>query len=158
MPPLNHPPSRAIKLLARLPLRLYDLRLGRLLGHRFLVLTHRGRRSGRTRRTMLEVVRWNPARHEAIVAAGWGEHASWYRNLCAAPAEEILIADERFIPEQRFIDLDERVEVLRAYRQRHPIVMRALGGLLGVDVSDDLQLAATRLPMVAFQPKTASAE
>jgi hypothetical protein len=50
----------------------------------------------------------------AIVAAGWGEHASWYQNLCAAPAKEILIANERFVPEQRFLDLDERIEVLRA--------------------------------------------
>ena len=154
MTPLDHPPSRAVKLLGRLPLRLYDLHLGRLLGHRFLVLTHRGRRSGRTYRTMLEVVRWSPARREAIVAAGWGEHASWYQNVCAAPAEDILIANERFVPEQRFLDLDERIEVLRAYKQEHPLATRALGGLLGVGVNDDLQLAAIRLPMIAFQPRT----
>lgn len=151
---LDHPPPALVKLLARLPLRLYDLRLGRLLGHRFLVVTHRGRRSGRTYRTMLEVVRWSPASREAVVAAGWGERASWYQNLRAASAEEILIADERFVPAQRFLDLEERVEALRAYRQTHPLGTRVLGGLLGVGVNDNLQLAATRLPMISFQPQT----
>ena len=42
--------------MARLPSRLYDWRLGWLLGHRFLRLTHVGRRSGRRYRTVLEVV------------------------------------------------------------------------------------------------------
>jgi hypothetical protein len=70
MTPLDHPPSRAVKLLARLPLRLYDLRLGCLLGHRFLVLTHRGRRSGRTYRTTLEVVCWSPGSRLSLPPAG----------------------------------------------------------------------------------------
>jgi deazaflavin-dependent oxidoreductase (nitroreductase family) len=153
MTPLDHPPSPVVKLLARLPLRLYDLHMGRLLGHRFLVLTHRGRRSGRSYRTMLEVVSWSPSRHEATVAAGWGEHANWYQNIRAAPAQEILIANERFVPEQRFLDVEERIKVLRAYRQSHPIAMKALGGLLGLKDGDDPQGAARRLPMIAFQPK-----
>lgn len=62
--------------------------------------------------TMLEVVRWSPVSREAVVAAGWGERASWYQNLRAAPAEEILIANERFIPVQRFLDLEERASKL----------------------------------------------
>jgi hypothetical protein len=44
---LERPPPRWGKQLARLPLVLYRLRLGRLLGHSLLVVVHRGRRSGR---------------------------------------------------------------------------------------------------------------
>ncbi|HET9152482.1 MAG TPA: hypothetical protein VFN85_00025 [Solirubrobacterales bacterium] len=54
----------------RQPVRLYDLGAGRLLGHRFLLLTHRGRRSGRLYRTMLEIVAWDGARREAVVMSG----------------------------------------------------------------------------------------
>ena len=49
-------PNRAIALGLRLPSYIYHLRLGGLLGHRFLLLTHRGRRSGLARRTPLEVL------------------------------------------------------------------------------------------------------
>jgi hypothetical protein len=51
-------PSRALALALRLPSYIYRLRLGGLLGHRFLLLTHRRRKSGLTRRTPLEVLHY----------------------------------------------------------------------------------------------------
>ena len=147
----ERPPSRWLRRLAQLPLVLYQLRLGRLLGNRFLVVVHRGRRTGTLYRTLVEVVRWDPVRGEAIVASGWGERASWYRNLLAAPAAEVWLAGERVVPEQRFLELDERVEVLRDYRLAHPRATRIIGRLLGLDAGEDaLRAAAERLPMVAF--------
>lgn len=131
---------------------LYRLRLGRVLGHRFLVIVHRGRRSGRLYRTVLEVVRWDSERREALVASGWGAKANWYRNLRAAPAVEVMLADARFVPEQRFVERDERVEVLRGYRRAHPLAARILGRLLHMRLDEDgIRNAAGRLPMVAFR-------
>jgi hypothetical protein len=40
------------------PVSLYRLHLGWLLGHRFLLLTHTGRRSGLRRQTVLEVMEY----------------------------------------------------------------------------------------------------
>lgn len=139
------------KQLARLPLVLYRLRLGRLLGHRFLVVVHRGRRSGRLYRTVVEVVCWDAERREAVVASGWGERANWWRNLEAAPAAEVWFAGGRFRPAQRFIDVDERARVLRNYRRAHPFAAQLLGPLLGITDEDSLASAAARLPMVAFR-------
>ena len=70
----------------RLPVALYRLRLGWVLGHRFLMLTHHGRRTGNVRRTALEVVRYDPRTRECVVVAAWGEHADWVRNIGASPA------------------------------------------------------------------------
>ena len=53
-------PNRALALGLRLPSYLYRFRLGGLLGHRFLLLTHRGCKSGLTRRTPLEVLHYDP--------------------------------------------------------------------------------------------------
>jgi hypothetical protein len=66
-------PTGALRLAFRLPVYLYRLGLGRLLGHRFLLLTHRGRRSGRVYQTALEVVRYEPSSREVVAASGWGE-------------------------------------------------------------------------------------
>jgi hypothetical protein len=49
------------------PAWLYAAGWGRLLGHRFLALTHRGRRSGRRYTTVLEVLCSRPERGEAVV-------------------------------------------------------------------------------------------
>jgi deazaflavin-dependent oxidoreductase (nitroreductase family) len=154
---LERPLPRWGKWLSRLPLVLYRLGLGRLLGHRFLVVVHRGRRSGRLYQTVLEVVRWDPSRREAVVASGWGEQANWYRNLRAAPATEVWLSGKRFVPEERFLDLDERVELLRGYQGKHPWAARAIGPLLGLGAGEEaLVAAAKRLPMVSFTVSEAS--
>jgi deazaflavin-dependent oxidoreductase (nitroreductase family) len=147
----EHPLPRWGKQVARLPLVLYRLGMGRLLGHRFLVIVHRGRRSGRLYQTVVEVVRWDRARAEAVVASGWGETASWWRNLQAAPAVEVWLGGDRFQPEQRFLDLNERIEILDGYRREHPQATRLLGPLLGIGQNGSLAEAASRLPMVAFR-------
>ena len=63
-------PTGALRLAFRLPIYLYRLGLGQLLGHRFMLLTHRGRRSGRVYQTALEVVRYDPSLRETVVASG----------------------------------------------------------------------------------------
>jgi hypothetical protein len=56
---------------------LYRVGAGPLLGHRFLLLAHRGRRTGRRYETVLEVVRWRAETSEAVVLAGLGRRAQW---------------------------------------------------------------------------------
>jgi hypothetical protein len=76
-------PPPALKWLLRAPVALYGVRGGWLLGHRFLLLAHRGRRSGRVHRTVLEVVSWSASTREAVVVSGFGHSAQWYRNVLA---------------------------------------------------------------------------
>ncbi len=49
------------------PILLYRARLGWLLGHRFLLLTHRGWKTGKIRRTVLEVVHYDPTTRDSAV-------------------------------------------------------------------------------------------
>jgi deazaflavin-dependent oxidoreductase (nitroreductase family) len=147
-------PRGFARLAFQLPIQLYHLGLGWVLGHRFLLLTHRGRVSGRIRQTVLEVVRYDPARREYTVVAGFGAQADWYRNLLAHPAIEVQSGRDRFHPTQRFLTPTEGSGVLAWYEQYHP---RALRGLVRImrypyDGSTESRLAlATALPMVAFR-------
>jgi hypothetical protein len=65
-------PSPLLRACFSAPRWLYYLGLGRLLGHRFMLLTHCGRRSGRTFQTVLEVVQYDPRTQESVVCSGWG--------------------------------------------------------------------------------------
>src|SRR5699024_11419300 len=65
--------------IARAPIALYRLGLGGLLGRRFVLLEHRGRRSGQIRQVVLETISVDP---EVIhVVSGYGEQAQWLRNV-----------------------------------------------------------------------------
>ena len=86
-----------------MPIGLYRLGLGWLLGHQFLLLTHAGRRTGRVRQTALKVLRYDPETGESVVASAWGPTADWYRNVRARPALAVRTAHDRFVPEQRLL-------------------------------------------------------
>ncbi|MGH9290654.1 MAG: nitroreductase family deazaflavin-dependent oxidoreductase [Acidimicrobiales bacterium] len=73
----------------------YRLGLGWLLGHRVVLLEHRGRTTGRPVRTALRVVRWDPASRHLLVAAGAGPGTDWYRNVLAHPLVRVTIGRER---------------------------------------------------------------
>jgi deazaflavin-dependent oxidoreductase (nitroreductase family) len=107
-----------------LPIYLYRLDLGRLLGHRFLLLVHRGRKSGLPRETVLEVLLHDPATRESVALSAWGEESDWYRNVGATPALEVRTGGRRYVPEQRFLDPEENHAVVSDYGRRHPLAFR----------------------------------
>lgn len=151
------PPKGILGWLLGLPRYLYHAHLGVLLGHRFLVLVHEGRRSGKRRETPLEVVRYDRTRHEAIVAAGWGTKTQWLYNVDAGLAREVWIGRERYAPAVRHVDADEAQEVIAWYEDHSGlpkwIVRGVLSRLLGwrYDGSPDARVRlAAQLPMVAF--------
>jgi deazaflavin-dependent oxidoreductase (nitroreductase family) len=159
VPPGTRRPGPILRRVLRLPALLYDWNAGWLLGHRFLRLTHAGRRSGRRYRTVLEVIGTGPAPGEVIVMAGLGRSADWYRNVMAHPAIEVAIARQRFRPAYRVLGEPEAVAVLADYERRNrwatPLVRRTLTWLVGwtYDGSEDARRRlAHELPLIAFRP------
>jgi deazaflavin-dependent oxidoreductase (nitroreductase family) len=152
------PPARPRGLLKwgfNLPILLYRARLGWLVGHRFLLLTHQGRKSGRFRQTVLEVVRYDRARRESAVLSAYGERADWYQNLLAHPALEVRTGWSRYVPQYRLLDAEERLAALRIYQRRYgrafAAVMRYLGHPYdGTEAG--LRGLADVVLMVAFRP------
>ena len=149
--------------LFRAPVYLYRWHLGRLLGHRFLLLTHVGRRTGLRRQTVLEVVQYRDDGPEVVVVNGFGLDSDWVRNIEAGPGEEVTVGRQHFAASHRFLGEDEAVAVMRDYERRNrviaPIVRRALSWLLGWPYSgseSDRRRLVRQLPLIAFSPVAAS--
>jgi deazaflavin-dependent oxidoreductase (nitroreductase family) len=149
-------PNRTLALGLRLPSYLYRFRLGRLLGHRFLLLTHRGRKSGLTRRTPLEVLHFDPRSRESVVLSAWGQKADWYRNIEASPPLEVETGGERYPPMPRFLTAEEAYAVITAYAIRHSLVARVLERAFGYPVTRSAasrRTFADSAVLVAFRPR-----
>lgn len=145
--------------LLRAPALLYRWNAGWLLGRRFLLLTHVGRRSGRRYQTVLEVIGTDSASGEVVVITARGGSADWYRNVQAHPATEVAIGRHRFRPVHRVLDEREAAAMLADYERRNrwvtPVIHRVLSALLDwrYDGSDDARRRLVReLPVVAFRP------
>jgi deazaflavin-dependent oxidoreductase (nitroreductase family) len=153
---LRSRPNRALGFVLRLPSYLYRFWLGGLLGHRFLLLTHRGRKSGLTRLTPLEVLHYDPLSRESVVLSAWGKKADWYRDIDASPPLEVETAGERYPPAPRFLTAEEAYAVITEYAIRHPLASRVLERALGYSVT--LSAASRRAfadsaELVAFRPR-----
>jgi deazaflavin-dependent oxidoreductase (nitroreductase family) len=152
-------PGGILRILLAAPSLLYRVGLGRLLGHRFLLLVHVGRKSGQVHATPLEVVRWTPGDREAVVVAGWGIRTQWLHNVEAGLAKEVRIGGDRYVPVVRRLDLVEADEVLRTYENHNglpkQIVRAVIGRLLGwrYDGSPAARRRAVeQLPMLGLRP------
>ncbi len=115
----------------RIPLPLYRHGLGWVFRRAFLLVDHRGRKSGRVYHTALKVLTYDPATRESIVFSAWGDRTDWMRNIKASPAVKVSIAHESFVPVQRFLSEEEAFEVVRAYRRQYPRRFRLLRWLMG---------------------------
>jgi deazaflavin-dependent oxidoreductase (nitroreductase family) len=147
----------------RAPAYLYRWRLGWLLGHRFLQLTHIGRRTGLRHRTVLEVVEYRKEGPEVVVVNGFGPDSDWVRNIEAKPGEEVTIGSQHFVASHRLIGEEEATRVIQNYERRNrfiaPIVRRGFSWLLGwryCGSDADRRQLVRQLPLIAFRPSMIS--
>ena len=141
--------------LFKLPVFLYRLNLGWLLGMRFMQLTHVGRRSGKVRRTILAVLRVDKESQEIYAVSAW-RGSDWYYNIQACPALQVESGFVRYVPQQRTLSPEEITTIFLAYRKQHPvfsrIVCRIPGWKWDSSYEEFLELERT-LHGVAFKPK-----
>ncbi|MFD4294728.1 nitroreductase family deazaflavin-dependent oxidoreductase [Rhodococcus sp. NPDC058505] len=148
------PPTGVRRLLFRTPIRLYRARLGWLLGGRFLLLHHRGRKSGLPREVVLEVVEHSPD-GSYVIASGFGKGSDWYRNLLAAPDTTIQVGRRTLAVHAATIDPDTGADLMARYATRHPRAGRALCRLMGFEVDGtpaDFAAAGRLIPFVRLVP------
>jgi deazaflavin-dependent oxidoreductase (nitroreductase family) len=107
----------------KLPLLLYRLHLGWLLGKRFMQITHVGRHSGKVRRTVLAVLRFDQQTREVYVVSAW-KGSDWYHNIQAAPALQVETGFVRYVPSQRTLSSEEIARAFVQYCRKHPIFSR----------------------------------
>jgi deazaflavin-dependent oxidoreductase (nitroreductase family) len=150
--------------LLRVPVLLYRWRLGRLLGHRFLLLTHIGRRTGLRRQTVLEIVEYRREGPEVVVVNAFGPDSDWVRNIQAKPAEEVTVGRQHFSASHRVLGEDEATSVIRGYERRNrliaPVVRVGFSWLLGWRYSgseNDRRRLVRQLPLLAFRPAAQTA-
>lgn len=139
----------------KMPLILYRLHVGWLLGKRFMRITHVGRRSGKTYKTILAVLKFDENNREIYAISAW-KGSDWYYNIQAASALQVETGLVHYVPTQRMLSAEEITTTFMEYRQKHPIFSRMVCRIPGwkwdSTYEEFLTLART-LHGVAFLPK-----
>ena len=88
-------PGPIMKWVFRFPLLLSKLGLGWLMGPWVLILTTRGRKTGKPRRTPVEY-QYDRHHNRYYLMAGWAGNTDWYRNLRREPRVSVQAGRRRF--------------------------------------------------------------
>jgi deazaflavin-dependent oxidoreductase (nitroreductase family) len=138
-----------------LPLPLYRSGHGWILGRTFVAVSHVGRTSGALHVMTAMVLRYDDATEEVVIMSAWGPDTDWMRNLRVHPAARVQLGRQEFTPSQRFLTVDEAVEVLEHFRTRHPWRVRLACRILGwpeLDNDAAVRDFVSARPFVAFRP------
>ena len=152
----EHSPRGLLRLFLRLPVALYRLRLGWMLGRRFLLLTHTGRQTGKPHDTVIEVMRRDADTGAVMVAAAWGDRADWFRNLQAHPAAKITMGPKTWAVRAEVLPVEDGAQELYVYATDHPAafheIIRLVTGERVEGTMPECRRLAERIPIVAFNP------
>lgn len=118
-------PKYVWRLLHLPPILLYRIGLGPLIGSLILLLTTKGRKSGKARVTPLQ---YEEIEGQIYFGSARGTQADWFKNIIAHPEVEIQVKGRRFrglaSPIQ---DRSQIADFIEIRLQRHP---RMLGAIL----------------------------
>lgn len=144
------------KFLFRAPLFLYRIGLGGLLGQRFLLLNHVGRKSGKPRQTVLEVVNHDKASDTYYIASGFGKKSDWYLNILAQPKVEIQVGGRKLAVTAVPLTPEQSGQAMVDYSRRHPTAAKNLSKILGFNVSTEEEyrtVGRDSIPFIALKPR-----
>lgn len=148
-------PHGLLRWLLRLPINLYHLHLGWMLGERFMLIEHLGRKTGRWHQVVIEVVSHDVKTDTYFAASGWNLRSDWYQNILAHPQVRLSTGRRRSMPAvAHVLDPAAAADRLLKYARHHPIAMAELAEIMGFSehkTEADIRAIAQRLPVIGFQ-------
>jgi len=144
---------RLMKIGQRVHRLMYAAGLGPFIGRIILLLTNRGRRTGKRRVTPLQ---YEEIEGVIYVGSARGQQADWFRNILADPQVEVRVKDRYFQGMARPLTDPRRIaDYLETRLQRHP---RMVGAMMRMHklparpTRSQLEELAAHLAVVAIRP------
>ncbi len=147
-------PPRGLKAIPwRMPIWIYRLGLGGMMGKRALLLTHQGKISGKQRQTVLEIIQSNPEIGEYHVVSGFGTRSHWYQNIKENPGVIIQVGYKKMAATAEQLDPEEASQLMLDYTERYPGNLKALSRLIGYEIehtTEGILAFGREIPVIRF--------
>lgn len=125
---LRKPPGRLLRFILRLPILQYRLGLQKPFENRILILTTRGRKTGKLRRTAVGYA-FEPATNGYLVMTGWGGKSDWFRNASADPGVELWVGTRRMKATASELSMEENIAEIKRMFKMDPFAINMLSEL-----------------------------
>ncbi len=156
---LEKRPNALQKFLFKIPVWMYRLGFGgweRLIGAQWMLITTVGRKSGKPRDTMVDVMDYDAASDTYYIEAAYGSRADWFRNIRANPVFDARVGRRKFKARAEALSNDGAGEILVRFYRKKPAYTRSVMAMVGMKFESEEQLRAlgSKLTLLAVHPTT----
>jgi len=150
-------PGGFLKFFFKTPVMLYRMGLGgfeRIIGAEWMLLTTVGRKSGKPRQTMVDILEYDKDADTYYIEAAYGARADWYKNIQANPLFEARVGRRKFKARAGELTSDNAAEALVKFYRRKPAYTRSVMAMVGIkfEGEDELRKIAGNLTLLAVKP------
>jgi deazaflavin-dependent oxidoreductase (nitroreductase family) len=155
---LEKRPGPFLKFFLKMPVWMHKLGLGgweRLIGARWMLVTTTGRKSGKLRETMLDVMDYNSATDTYYIDAAYGSRADWVRNIEAHPRFQAQVGRRKFFAHLVPLSSGEAGEMMVNFYHAKPAYTRSVMAMVGMKFEgvEELREIASKLTLFAVHPE-----
>lgn len=155
---LEKRPSALLKFFFKTPLLLHKLGLGgweRLIGAQWMLITTIGRKTGKRRETMVDVMDYDKANNIYYIEAAYGTRADWYKNIQINPVFEAQVGRKKFKARAGTLSTEGAGELLVQFYRRKPAYTRSVMAMAGMKFNgeDELRELGKNLMLLEVKPE-----
>ena len=155
---LEKRPSGLLRFFFKVPLFMHKIGLGgweRFIGAQWMLLTTTGRKTGKRRETLVDVMDYDKATDTFFIEAAYGSHADWFKNIQANPLFEAQVGRRKFTAQAETLNEGDTGEMLVQFFRRKPAYTRSVMAMVGMKFKDEEELhtLGKNLTLLAVQPR-----
>jgi deazaflavin-dependent oxidoreductase (nitroreductase family) len=152
-------PRGLLKFFFKVPLFLHRIGLvwwiEKFTGAQWMLVTTTGRKSGKPRQVMVDVVDYDSQTDTYYIEAAYGRRADWVRNIEANPDFRARVGKRKFAARAEFLPPEMAEEKLILLVRRVPKYARAVMKMAGMTYQNEAELRqiGRNMLMLAVQPR-----
>lgn len=126
-----------------------------LFGLEWMLLTTTGRKSGKKRYTMVDVLLYDRETDVYFIEVGFGEKSDWYRNIQAHPLFEAQVKRRKFKAKAEKLPPDRTGDIMINFIRRRPRYAKSVMKMAGVTFTteEELREMAPQWLLLAIHPQ-----
>jgi deazaflavin-dependent oxidoreductase (nitroreductase family) len=152
------PPRGWLKFFFKIPV--YVARTGfagweRLIGVEWMLLTSIGRKSGKKRYSMVDVLVHDKDADTYFIEVGFGKRSDWYRNIQASPVFEAQVGRRKFRATAEELPRERTADVMVDFVRRRPKYAKSVMKMVGITFTteEELRKMASQWLLLAVHPQ-----
>jgi len=155
---LEKRPGTLLKFFFKVPLLMHKLGFGgweRLIGAQWMLITTIGRKTGKRRETMVDVMDYDKTKDTYYIEAAYGTHADWYKNIQHNPIFEAQVGRRKFKARAGALSTEGAADLLVQFYQQKPAYTRSVMAMAGMKFrdEDELRELGKNLMLLAIKPE-----